>query len=508
MVFAVLFGNWVGTGQFENIILIAVGVTGALIIVFVRDYWWAPILVITAMGIGTTALGFPIGGLEFGVIILGICLPVKMAMKTLSKAEPEMSPGLAYWALLGFFVADCVIIMFYNKIQGSDLKSIEKSYFQTLVPLIVYGLLVRYCHTRTVWPTVKALFFTNLVVLAISTVTLLKGIDFEPFTDLRINIAWLSSDSAMGILRSTGPTLFIGCLAFWPAIRSGMPRFLLVLGLIVSAFGSMASSGRLAVFLCLAAGVLFAIIRGKLWIALPFVLFAALVSAIITSEPELLFSLPTLIQRPLAPLNFSDQGAQMNDDLAASDNWHNDLRNKSLEYWLMDTNSFWLGHGFKSWDLTIPKDGPVEGVEYEHLLELAVEMGATENMFSSITNIFGMTGLLLYSWFLLYLAVTLFKGRKLSPHGSVARALCEFSLVNLIAALIMMPIAGYVPSLNLIYWQIGILAARPYLVKEKPAKASVVAAAAAPKERPAFARPAYATPQALASERRFRPGRA
>ena len=46
--------------------------------------------------------------------------------------------------------------------------------------------------------------------------------------------------------------------------------------------------------------------------------------------------------------------------------------------------------------------------------------------------------------------------------------MCEFSFVNLILALVLAPFLGAVPGITMIYWALGVLAARPYLgVPEK-----------------------------------------
>jgi hypothetical protein len=144
-------------------------------------------------------------------------------------------------------------------------------------------------------------------------------------------------------------------------------------------------------------------------------------------------------------------------------------------------------------------------VDIDHRIQLAIEMGYTENMFSSITNIYGVAGLVLYGGFLLHLLSMLFKGSKLSPPGSDARALCEFSLVNLLPAMILAGVMGYIPGLNLIYWGMGILAARPYL---GPLGLNAPAPAVQPPAPviPAFARPAFAS-QVARAPRQLHSGR-
>jgi hypothetical protein len=136
------------------------------------------------------------------------------------------------------------------------------------------------------------------------------------------------------------------------------------------------------------------------------------------------------------------------------------------------------------------------------MVELAIEMGLTENAFSSVTNIFGLTGLVLYTLLLVNITWTLFRGYKLSPPGSDARALCEFSLVYVLTAMIFCCYSGFVPGINLIYSELGILAARPYLPTKRSANDPAKAPAAP--EIPAFARPAFSR-QTSAGPGGFRP---
>jgi len=494
---AIVLGSWAASGQYENLILFSVWFAAVMIILFVQDYWWSPIFIITALSLTTLALGFPMGGMEIGVVILALTFPIKLAMKTLRKAEPEMDPGILFWLLLTYVVTHAIVILIYNKIDGApQLRNIVKSYYICITPLVFYFLLVRYCHLRTIRRTIVFLFFTLLFTVAVSLVTELLGLTIEPFSDLRITVGWLDHFGATAILRYNALYLFTGSLAFWPTAKTSVQRFLLAFAVILGGFGVLAGSGRIPTAICLISGIFYASVRGKIWLAIPFIVAGAMVSATITALPDFYFNLPENIQRSLAPLNFSYQGAEVNADLQGSDDWHKVLRDRSIPYWFQDTTSFWLGHGFKSWDPTITKDN--ENATSEHMVELAVEMGATENMFSCITNIYGLAGLILYGAFLIHLSWTLFRGSRLAPPGSDARAMCEFSLVNLLPTIIFCPYYGYAPHQDLFYFSLGIVAARPYLAKSilKPAQAAAASV-------PAFARPAFAEQGALRA-RRFR----
>ena len=469
-VLAMVLGTWAASGQFENLILLAVWFAAVMIIVFVRDHWWSPALVITALSVQTTALGFPLTGLEIGMIILGLTLPVKMAMKTLRKAEPEMDPGIFYKLLITFLCIHVVICMGYNHIEGNGLKNIVKSYYSALSPLVLFGLLNRYCHTRTVKPAVIAIFFATLIAVFFSVIVIFTGLNIEPFSELRVSIGWLNVMGAGFIIRYPAILLFTGSIAFWPAVRRGLPRFILGFAIFFSSIGVLESGGRLSLITCLCGALYFAMIRRRLRLALPVILVTATVSAVILVVPEVLYSLPPLVQRTLAPLNFSGEKTEIQSTLEGSDEWHKTLRDDSIPYWFADTTSFWVGHGFKAWDYSLSDpDAGTDIGDFDRRKQLAIEMGITENMFSAITNIFGTVGLILYGGFLINLGWRLWKSMGLCPPRSAARALCEFSLVTLTAAIVSCALQGHTPGIELIFWQLGVLAARPYICARVPA---------------------------------------
>ncbi len=503
LVLAMFLGSWVAAGQFENLILLTVWGVATGIVVFVQDHWWSPMLVISALCFTTTAMGFPFGGMEIGIVILSLTFPVKMAMKILRKAEPEMDPGILYWLLLGYVCVHCVLILGYEHIEGVVLRNIVRSYFNAIVPLIFYGMLIRYATSRTVKPAVIAIFFAFCITVFFAVITVNFGLNIEPFSDLRVDIGWLNQAEAAGNLRHPPLYLFIGSLAFWPTLRRSESRVFLGFVIAISAFGIIESGGRLALLTAAMCAIVYAFFRRGLWLALPVIVGAALVSAIITATPDILDPLPSTVQRGLSPFNYSDRGADAREALQGSDNYHRDLFNKSLTYWTSDTVSFLVGHGFKPWDYELDKAENAGDVE--HWLDVAIGMGGTENMFSAITNIFGLAGLLLYGAFLINLAWTLWRASHLCPDRSPERALCEFSLILLVAALGSCPFQGGIPNYEIVYWMIGLLAARPYLVAASARKAAP--ALTAP-ERPAFAKPAYAEQVARSRPRRIRPARA
>ncbi len=99
-----------------------------------------------------------------------------------------------------------------------------------------------------------------------------------------------------------------------------------------------------------------------------------------------------MVQRALTPFNFSSQQTEIQASLGGSDDWHCTLRDESIPYWMADTGSFFVGHGFKAWDQSLNDEYDDGGdiMDFDRQKQLAIEMGATENMFSSVTNIFGL----------------------------------------------------------------------------------------------------------------------
>jgi hypothetical protein len=501
LIIAMLFGSWAANSEYEYLGLFAIWFVAAAVIVFVQDYWWAPVLVLTGFGISTNVGGIPLSGMELGLAILCLALPTKMAMKTLRKAEPPLTPSFFYWALLAYVLIHAAVIIAYNHTMGVQLKNIVKAYYTTIVPLVFFGLIIRYCHLRTVRPTILTFFATIFFTVVVSIFVILSGVSLD-FGEMHLSLNWLTAGGADFVLRYNALQLFIFALAYWPATRTDRGRICLAIGIAISAFGVVISGGRLSLATMMIAGVFFAIVRGKLWLALPFIVFTLGAMTIIAVSPNSLNYLPETAQRGLAPLDVLNSQSQMKEELAGSDDWHKGLRDRSYDYWLSDLNSFYFGHGYKSWDPSLDQIDQMSVDDQDHMAELAIEMGLTENMFSSITNIFGIVGLIFYLCFLVHLGWSLLKANKLAPRNSFGRALCEYSLVNLATGVLFIFVEGSVPGLVLFYWTLGIIGARPYLSTQKtPTSASRVP------ELPAFARPAYASGTPGPAPHRFRPGR-
>jgi hypothetical protein len=469
---AATYGWLLGNGRIEALILITVWLGVSFIIIFVRDFWWAPLLLVTALTFRTRALGFSMTGLEIGIVILAVTVPIKLALRTLTRAKPEMKPGIAFWILLAYVAAHAFVIFFYSRIDGApQIKNIVKAYYQVLSPLIVYALLIRYCHTRTVKPVMLMLSGIYFFVVAVAIPVIWLGIDLPELSKLRIQVDWANAESAIGSQRANGPLLLASAVALFPAVRSNIHRLFLMMSMAVAFAGTLFGGGRTAVGMCIAALFFFCLLRRRFLLLLGAALAVGMASLTISGNPDVLHYLPPSIHRSLVILNFSERQTEIQGGTESSDRWHEELRKESIPYWFQDPISFLFGHGFKSWDDSFTARSDY-GADYELAKKTAIQMGRTENAFNSITNIFGLAGLILYMLFWVVLGHTLWRGRQLSPPGTYARAICEFSLVSLCITVLFSTHGGGTPGLNILFFQLGILAARPYLAAAREGSGS------------------------------------
>jgi hypothetical protein len=460
---AALYGWLLGNGKIEALILISVWLGVSFVIIFVRDFWWAPLLLVTALTFQTRALGFSMTGLEVGIVILGLTVPIKLALRTLTRAKPEMNPGVAFWLLFAYVAAHAIVIYFYSQIDGApQIKNIVKAYYRVLSPLIVYALLIRYCHTRTVKPVMLILSGIYFFVVAVAIPVIFLGIDLPELSKLRIQVDWANAASAIGSQRANGPLLLTCAVALYPAVRSNFHRLFLVLSMAVAFTGTLFGAGRTSAGMCIAALIFFCLLRRRFLLLLGAFLAVGVASLTISGNPDVLHYLPPSIHRSLVILNFSEQRTSIQTAAEGSDRWHEELRIESIPYWFQDPISFLFGHGYKSWDDSFTTRADY-GADYELAKKTAIQMGLTENAFNSITNIFGLAGLVLYVLFLVGLARTLWRGRQVSPPRSYARGICEFSLVSLFITVLFSMHGGGMLGVNVLFFQLGILAARPYL---------------------------------------------
>lgn len=469
VVIAFYFGTLIGGSDTTELLLIGLALLCVGVLAFVGDYWWAPLVLISALTFRTNFLGFIMTGMDIGIVALAVLLPLKMAIRRLRPIEPSLKIGLSFKLLLSFIAIHAVVIVLYSKFHGVPLKNIIKSYYSVLTPLIFYGLLVRYCKPRTMKPVTIWTFAIYAFVVAVSIPVIWLGVVLPFFYSRHFLFDWTHAAVAVGAVRAYSPLLLAAMIAVFPAARSPIAKIAVILVFGLSLCGTLVSSSRVAILLCLGEILIFCILRRKLWLLAPLVVLVAITIMVISNNPNLLYQLPVPMHRALTPFNVSSHHTSVQSDAELSDRWHADLERESFSYWTSDLWAFLVGHGFKAWDESLGSDAEFTRY-YEDAKKMAVQMGRPENMLNGISNIFGLTGIVLFACLFWHLFSELRMACRAVPIGSYERALCEFSIVTLVVAVLASPWAGAIPGINLTYYAFGLLAARASYAKlQRPA---------------------------------------
>lgn len=459
---ALTYGLLIGNTELQTVLLLSSGIMLAILVIFLGNFWWAPLFLVSASGITATVLGFRATGFELGFCAVGIAFALKMAMRTMRIAQPKLRVGLAFRVLLFYIIAHCFVILLQQSHGGGEgsVKNIVRAYYTVFAPLMLSFLLLRSCEQRTVRPVLNA----AMILIAVGTIfaipVFVLSLDFAFLKAFPVEVSWLDLDSAGGVLR-TAPVLLFFAFALWPATRSPAKKFLLLIAMVIALTAALASSGRIALASCLG-GVLILCVLQKKWMIFPVVVMAIIFTGFtVTLNPRVLDRLPDSAHRALSPLNFSGHDTSVGQATQLSDRWHEELRTDSLRYWMASYSSFLVGHGYDRWDEGLTDTDFTR--DFEYAKKMAIRMGRTENAFSSITNIFGIIGLLLYGAFTVSLFLRTLKARRLSPPRSFSRSMSEFSLVMMVLFAVLLPWSGGVPGWEIIFWHVGILSAREYL---------------------------------------------
>lgn len=489
LILSVLYGLLIGGTDLQTVAILSLLLVFTFLLVVAGEFWWALLVIATACGVNTSEFGFKMSGFELGFVVVVVSYLIRVTLRAMTKFRPATGLGVPFWALFLYLIIHSALMITYHRYEDpSSIKNIMRGCYSVLAPLGFFLLLGHYCNPRTVKPVTLAFLIVTSLITIVAIPIWLFGIDLDRRMELPFSLMWLSPLGAAGMLKS-GAVLANFGIAFLLTART-TPRRWLMLGLIGLAFvGSAASGGRLAfasVFLVVA---LYLALKRQWNACAACAAGLVLLILISTKSPEFVSSLPITAQRALSPLNLGDSDIKRRDE--TSNQWHRELREDSFDYWTESWVTFLFGHGYGGWDYSLSGDENWNR-DFEYAKKIAVQMGHTENAFSSITNIFGLTGLLLYGWFGCTVFRETWRARKLAQRRSFEEAMCDVSLVYMTSFTLLLPFAGGAPGSELLYWQLGLLAARPLL-----GKAENKELIGAPKPRPlARAGPVVFNPRA------------
>lgn len=462
LMIAVVYGLMIGGTELSTVAAISAALVFIFLLVVAGEFWWALLVLATASGLRTSEFGFRMTGFEIGFVAVVAATLIRMALRSMKKYRPPVGLGLPFWALALYLVLHAALVVTHEKFTDPlALKNIVRGYYSVVAPLAFFSLLGFYCHPRTVKPVILALLGVMIATTVFAIPIWLFGLNLTLPEEIPVGFAWLDSNESGGVLRAA-PILAVFAIALFPTARS-LPRSWMIGGVFVLALlAATLSSGRLALASVMLVSVLFLGLNRKWGACALGALGVGMLVIVATNYPEWIDKLPKTAQRAISPMNLAH--SHLKDETSLSDRWHEELRKESFDYWTETWVTFLFGHGYGRWDSSLSGD-EMWHRDFDYAKKLAIQMGKTENVFSSITNIFGLTGLLLYAWFTFYLGKSLLHARSLAPPRSFEKAMCEVSIVYIAMFLILSPFAGGAPGWDLFYWQIGLLAARPLLAK-------------------------------------------
>lgn len=469
MILAVVLGSWIAEEKWFPLgitLSIAIGTT---LILSLGSNWWILIPWMSALGFSTLVPGFSLTGVDAAALLGFVIIGFRRAIGDLKPAQPPLRLNWIFFAVIFYVVVHAITAILQQYYAGeTQLKNVVKAYYQIAAPLLLLWLLVLYAKPASVKPAVLGILLISVPAFLVGCTLVYLQSDLALLSHPYFNFDWAGA-SAFGYIRWSSIGLLLLALCLSTATRSGLLKTVCFLTATLALLGAFLGGGRVAFASCLLGIILWAGLRRN---HLPLILTAALGVAVfvaINADPRVLQDLPKTIQRSLTPFVVFNQQTGEQRATEVSDRWHEDLRNESWNYWMETPLSITVGHGYKGWNDSIDLKTFTEGPLYESAKKTAIQMGRTERTFSSILVIFGAIGILLYYGLMLSLIRRLWKLRRLSPNDSFPRAMCEFSLCMILIGLFTAFHAGGVPGYGMVYWFLGLLAARNIT----PLKASI-----------------------------------
>jgi len=468
LIIAIFAGTWVAEGSWFSLGSVLIICLGTMLVLGLRDKWWAVIPWMSALSFSTYAPGFQITGVDIAAMLSVGIIILRYATHNAPPVTPSLRINWGFYCLLVYVFLHSIIIIIINRYEGeTQLKNIVKAYYQAGVPLFVLFLLFTQAASKSIRPVVIGLLCIYPITFCISIVVIFLQVDIPILSYPNSYFEWASKDG-VGYIRWSSLIFLPLALCMSACNRSNLFRVVYYGFALIALLGALVGGGRVALACCLFIICLWVLLQKNFFLI--GIGGAALVISLVTInvDPTLLNALPKTIQRALTPFVISQFQTNEQQATALSDQWHTELRSESWAYWRETTPSTLAGHGFQGWNDAIDIKTFTGGVFYEEAKKMAIQMGRTERTFNSILVIFGAFGILLYYGLILFLLMRTTRLRALTQKHSFQRCMCEFSMISLLVVLVTSFHAGSIPGYNMVFWLFGILSCRDQIEKLWP----------------------------------------
>ena len=463
-------GQTLGEGDFSHVIFYILMIIWVLAALTVRHLWWIPLFWSLALGLSSSAGGFKMSDTDMAGMFSLSCILAMACMNNLSAKKSEMNLGVFFYLTLLYVALHSIVFCVDNYFGGdTQFKNIAKLYYGALFPLIFLLLMDRYAQPKGMSVAVNSIVLMTFFLTLVGIIMKFTGYSIRWLTTDIAYFIWAGDESSTGYLRWTVlPILMMSICIRSTAVTAAQKGFN-AMAVAIFFLALIYGGGRSS----LLGGIIFFVpwlaIRGKWrqvftsgWLLI--VVCALLFIIGHTIDKNQLENLPKSVQSIQRSFSifFPTENSE-NLHMEGSDAWHKDLREGSWDYAHQEMNTIVIGNGFKGWDDSINMAMFTFGEAYYSAVKIAIRMGASETLFFSTLAIFGWVGVLLYFGFMIEMMRRYVKVLKFCPKGTLAHALCEFSFCNIFVTMVISPIAGSIPSYNMIFWIIGFIAAKPYL---------------------------------------------
>lgn len=390
---AAAMGIWIADEKYSQLIMISAGVAVVGWAIMGRKIWWLPIFFFGSLG-GHFFLGFKIYAHEIAVLLCLVPLAFAFAMQGSSMFNRKIllpTPVILLFIYLCFHFLGCVV---YNKIEGlGGLGNVSRRYMDALWPFLVFIPFLFVGDTKYV----KLAF--NLMTLALA-IRFSLGLYSAYFGDDQILfipiVNFVPAGGFGGDLRLSGSMLTTALVCQFCMHRSRILRLCLLPLIGIGIWGTFLGGGRIIIVLLIGLFGFLAVVYKRVGFILVWIVVMILGVFFVNSEPEMLNKAPDTVKRAATAFMFDRDVAAETGETAASDLFHQRLREEGWKSWTKDGFTILFGRG------VFPFDEQVWGGadNLENMVLMATVTSRFEKGLWDTLCTFGIIGLVLYSMLL------------------------------------------------------------------------------------------------------------
>lgn len=356
-----------------------------------RDRWWVPFPAALSLG-GTFYLGFKVPVHEMALLICLFPLALALATRWQGAIPGRSAPSASVFFLAGYILLHWIGSLLYNQMQGlGGAGTVSRSYMDAFWPMILFFTYYFFGNSKYIRTALFLMYCALVFRVAFSLGTsffpgfvYIPGINYVP--------SGASADgSGIADLRSSAPALAILSLCYLNLKKSFLLRLINLTVMILCFVLVFMGGGRLGALSLYILPIYWACLTRKyLLIVILFVGFGSGLF-LLNSNPDMINNMPPTVQRTLSAFIIKKNVVYVQEAVAGSDEWHDQLQKAGYKRWTESVGSFFFGNGIRPFS----KESFTSG-DFNDMLKVAIETSRFESALWTILSTLGIVGLLLY----------------------------------------------------------------------------------------------------------------